>query len=280
MTLTVNGVGAIRRNRVIVQPTTVELQPGAHGLIGPNGAGKTSLLRLIAGHMQPSSGSVEAATVLARAGADVRLGGSRIDDHLLIAQFGHPELDRDYALHILADLGLSEDTSLRTLSTGQRQLVAVAVALSANAEVILLDEPFLGLDVATRTTVRAHLVEFLAEHPDAILIISSHRAEDLAGVVSDLLLVHHGEVRGPVVLDDIRTDYPILTGPTELITEIAEPHTVLNQRTLAGMTEVTISGALTPSEIARVEVEKIDLSYPTDEALIDFLAMTGTPEEA
>ena len=190
----------------------LDLNAGMYGLIGPNGAGKTTLLRAVAGFL-PAKGSIDTSQVsIARTGADILLSGSTVAQHLHAAQHVRKGFDVGYAEELLDKVGVDKRSKNRTLSTGQRQLVACATALAARTPVTLLDEPFNGLDAPTRTRLRELIIAHAAATPDWLLVLSSHRAEDLVGLVDQVITVHDGTVNKPTDLESQRPHYPVLTG--------------------------------------------------------------------
>ena len=190
----------------------LDLNSGMYGLIGPNGAGKTTLLRAVAGFL-PVKGNIDASSVaIARTGADILLSGSTVVQHLRAAAHVREGFDVGYAEELLDSLGVDKRYKNRSLSTGQRQLVACATALAARTPVALLDEPFNGLDAPTRTRLRELIIAHAAATPDWLLVLSSHRAEDLVGLVDQVITVQEGTVNKPTDLESQRPHYPVLTG--------------------------------------------------------------------
>ena len=193
----------------------LELNAGMYGLIGPNGAGKTTLLRTVAGFL-PAKGSIDTSQVaIARTGADILLAGSTVRQHLRAAEHVREGFDVGHAEELLDKMGVDKRSKNRSLSTGQRQLVACATALAARTPVTLLDEPFNGLDAPTRTRLRELIIAHAAATPDWLLVLSSHRAEDLVGLIDQVITVHDGTVNKPTDLESQRPHYPVLTGSTK-----------------------------------------------------------------
>jgi ABC-type nitrate/sulfonate/bicarbonate transport system ATPase subunit len=150
--------------------------------VGPSGCGKTTLLNLISGYLRPSSGTV------------TRLGESRMvyqQDGLLpwlsarenIAlglRHLRGEDERPRRLAAMLDLiGLNgfADHFPHQLSGGMRQRVELARALAAEAEILLLDEPFSSLDYLTRVRMRDELARLIRERPRTVILVTHHLEE-------------------------------------------------------------------------------------------------------
>ncbi|MFD5867796.1 ATP-binding cassette domain-containing protein [Corynebacterium sp. NPDC060344] len=292
MTIGLADVAVTRRGRTILDRASLELGPGIHGVIGRNGVGKTTLLRVLAGHMSVDSGTVTGPgagtnsneannagqTALGRVAPDVRYAGPTVGTHLDVAAIGHPTLDRVLALSILDDAGVGPDSRTKTLSAGQRQLLSVGVALSSGAGSVLLDEPFTGLDVGLRHDLRDRIIGVAANRPGMCLVLTSHRSEDLAGLVDDVTTISDsGIVAGPIALDAARHYFPTLRGTSEKVDTIAGDLPRISTRTLGSVAEVTLARPLSCSAARRAAAEEVTVTHPADDELIDLLAIHGTP---
>lgn len=152
----------------------------AVGLVGANGAGKTTLMRIAGGLVIPDSGSVR----YMDASSGLRYFG------------GEMTLPRDVRGRRWASLfGVSshERRLLASLSRGSRQLYGLRIVLAGFADLVILDEPWEGLDPAGA----AWLTETLQRRRDlgASLLISSHRLHDLVDVCSRFVLLEGGRCR-------------------------------------------------------------------------------------
>jgi ABC-type multidrug transport system ATPase subunit len=165
-------------------------------LVGANGAGKSTLLATIAGVAPVASGTLTAT-----------LGGSPIGALAYLPQ--HASLPRwltvaQYAQALgvppamlvadLFDAGLDALVSRRaeSLSGGERQLVAAALALARSRPVTLLDEPFTALDIRRRERLAIRIARRRFERPDGVTIISSHDASELYALCDWLVVVRDG----------------------------------------------------------------------------------------
>ena len=250
----------------------LDLNSGMYGLIGPNGAGKTTLLRAVAGFL-PIKGNIDASSVaIARTGADILLSGSTVAQHLRAAEHVCDRFDVGYAEELLDKMGVDKRSKNRSLSTGQRQLVACATALAARTPVTLLDEPFNGLDAPTRTRLRELIIAHAAATPDWLLVLSSHRAEDLVGLIDQVITVHDGTVNKPTDLESQRPHYPVLTGSTKDVEQALALADALplHQSSLGSTTKVNAWSPV-PFPDDTVDATQITVSYLDDGQLIDSL---------
>jgi ABC-type Mn2+/Zn2+ transport system ATPase subunit len=173
-----------------IEEVDIELEPGVRvGVLGPNGAGKTTLFRALAGELAPLRGSVR---VSGRCGVVPQTERSRLDypvsalDVALMGAIGRlpwwrrPGRDeRKRALAALDAVGLRElaGTHFGELSGGQRQRVLVARALMQDARLLLLDEPFAGVDEPSVRRLEALIAELAGE--GASVMIATHDAEQV-----------------------------------------------------------------------------------------------------
>lgn len=145
---------------------------------GPSGAGKTTLLDTIAGELAPLSGeAVRKAATVARVYQDTRLVEdlSAIDNLLLVASADFSSSSARERLEELLPADAA-DVPVKRLSGGQRRRVELARAFAATSDLVLLDEPFTGLDPRARDFARAHILSHM--HGKAVLI-SAHDASEL-----------------------------------------------------------------------------------------------------
>jgi ABC-2 type transport system ATP-binding protein len=186
-------------NVVAVNDISMSLQPGVTGLLGPNGAGKTTVLHMMAGFLSPSRGTVaiDGAPTWRNPAIYRQLGlvaeKEAVHGFLTARQFvvacakmqklPNPVAAAEWALN-LVEMTSAQDRRIETFSKGMRQRTRVAAALVHNPQVLLLDEPFNGMDPRQRM----HMMEVLHKLGDDghTILFSSHileEVEQLSGLV-------------------------------------------------------------------------------------------------
>jgi heme exporter protein A len=163
-------------------------------VFGPNGAGKTTLLRILAGLLKPTSGTARIGGVELPGGPDVRsvVGlishasmlyealTARENVELAARLYGVADA-RGAALRSLERMRVADrrETPVRSLSRGLQQRVSVARAMVHEPDVVLLDEPFTGLDAAGAAALSATLIE-LRSHGAALILVTHNIEEGLS----------------------------------------------------------------------------------------------------
>jgi len=219
-----SGVSRWYGNVVAINDITITIAPGVTGLLGPNGAGKSTLLHLLAGLLRPSGGSISI------------LGQPAWRNPALYRQIGLvPERETVYgfltgfefvrlnarlqglddpdgaAARAIATVELQDAQSrvLATYSKGMRQRAKVAAALVHDPPVLLLDEPFNGMDPRQRL----HMMELLRQMAASgrVVLFSSHILEEVERLAENVLVIYAGRLAASGNFREIRrlmTDRP------------------------------------------------------------------------
>lgn len=224
-------------------------EPGIYCLLGRNGAGKTTLLKTIAGHMDPSAGSVEinGKTVsVASASSDVRFIESNA------AQFNMPlrslfaaaaeldsRFDLAYANNLAASFNLDTSKKYRQLSFGMEVMANTILGMASDVPVLILDEPVLGFDAIMRKTFYQLLGESCAQKPK-IVIVSTHLIDEIAGVASRLVILDKGSILLHTDINEIDEKAYSVTGPADAVLAATKGLNVLAQRKVGGFVSLSI----------------------------------------
>ena len=211
-------------NVVAVNDVSFALGSGVTGLLGPNGAGKTTLLHLLAGLLAPSAGEVRVAgrpafgdpsiyafvgLVPEREAVPGYLTGRRfvrLNAELHDVPDATGATDRAIAT---VDLRDAADRPIRTYSKGMRQRIKLAAALTHEPRILLLDEPFNGMDPRQRLHMMDLLRRMAAEGRS--ILFSSHILEEVERLAEAVLVVYAGRLAASGDFRSIRrlmTDRP------------------------------------------------------------------------
>ncbi|MEY4492967.1 MAG: hypothetical protein RL355_316 [Actinomycetota bacterium] len=204
-------------------------------IMGPNGAGKTTLMQICTGYLHPTTGQ---ARILDKqlGKTDVRELRSRIGlssaalnsflppeetvfNSVLTASYGitgrwrerYDEIDFQRTKQLLGDWGLTElaQRTVGTLSEGERKRVHIARALMADPEILILDEPAAGLDVAGREDLVARLANLAADPMSPTLILVTHHVEEIPPNFTHALLLSEAKVSSVGLINDVIKSQPM-----------------------------------------------------------------------
>ncbi|MEW1873583.1 ABC transporter ATP-binding protein [Streptomyces caelestis] len=201
----------VGRSRMAVDGLDLFLGTGVHGLLGPNGAGKTTLIQALATVLRPTEGTLELFGESAGGLGEHRALRRRIG--YLPQEFGYyrrftvrefveymawlkevPKADIPAAVQRAVErVGLADraDDRMKALSGGMVRRAGIAQAIVNDPEVLLLDEPTVGLDPAQRLRFRELLQELGA---DTCVVVSTHLVEDVGAACSDVVLFAEGRL--------------------------------------------------------------------------------------
>jgi len=214
----VENLSKTRGDRAVLDGVSFAIPRGSvFGLIGPNGAGKTTTIKILLGMLRPDAGRVE---VFGRAPIDQppaarqrigylseRSGGLELPD-LPVAELleysSHFFATWDWAWcrQLVARMGVPADRTLYAMSEGERRKAELLVAMAHRPELLVLDDPMLGLDARARREILWATLE-TARDDGTTILFTSHVLQDVERIVDHVLILDRGCVRLGGPLDEV-----------------------------------------------------------------------------
>ena len=184
------------------------------GLLGPNGSGKTTLIKLAAGLLTPTAGTITVCGEKIGTGSKALVSylpdrtyfsrQQKIRELLDLFQDFYPDFDRVRAEQMLAALGISQEARLKTLSKGNQEKVQLVLVMSRRAKLYLLDEPIGGVDPAARDYILNTIITNY--DPTATVVISTHLIADVERVLDEFVFLYQGKVVRQGIADETREE--------------------------------------------------------------------------
>lgn len=190
----------------------LEIGAGMFGLLGPNGAGKTTLMRILAGLIRPTTGTVhvfgqDITTSSGKRLVKSQLGylpqelglypdltGAEFLDYVSILKGVSDKRERRRETAVLLETVGLKDVSkrrIKTYSGGMKRRLGIAQALLANPKLLIVDEPTVGLDPEERVRLRNMLADMAQK---CTVILSTHIVEDISQSCNEIAVINQGQV--------------------------------------------------------------------------------------
>jgi ABC-2 type transport system ATP-binding protein len=286
---------------VAVNDITFALGPGITGLLGPNGAGKTTILHMLSGLLRPSNGRVLIGGFTAWRNPSVYQFVGLVPEREAVHAFltGREFVEMAARLHKLPDPAAAAAAAIRTVdmesaadravggySKGMRQRTKIAAALVHEPPILLLDEPFNGMDPRQRLHMMDLLRSMAAE--GRTILFSSHILEEVERIADGVLVIVAGRLAAAGDFREIRrlmTDRPhtfvvrssddrrlaaaFMAESAVFGTELRDGQLTVRVQEFAGFTR-------TVARVARDAAVSLFEVYPTDESLESVFAYLVT----
>jgi ABC-2 type transport system ATP-binding protein len=240
----------------VLQGVNLAIEPGqTFALLGRNGAGKTTLIRLLLGLLRRDGGAIsllgrdperESLAVRAAVGflaEDQQMFGWMTVEELLgfMAPF-YPTWDRELASRYVKQFDLPRAGRIRTLSKGQNVRLGLVLALAHRPEVVILDDPALGLDPIMRKDFNRDLIAHLQGEGSTVLY-SSHLLYEVEPIADAVAILHEGVILKQAATESLRQEVKQLVLAAEDYDEHRGSLQALDVRRQRGEVAVTVENA-------------------------------------
>lgn len=233
-----------RKQGETLQDITFDLHHGqVLGLLGHNGAGKSTLINAILG-VHDYQGTIRIngyepihqrhkimQSLAYISDVNVLPDWMTVEQLLRYTEGVHSGFNRQKADSILHQTDIQSRVRIRALSKGMKVQLHLAIVVATNTQILILDEPTLGLDLVYRETFYHHLQEWLDES-ERILIIASHEVSEIEHLLTDVLILKHGQPILQQSMESIYKDYFMLDASNKHQSQIEAMHPLTSNRGL------------------------------------------------
>jgi ABC-2 type transport system ATP-binding protein len=218
MVLEIQGLTKYYGSTLALDNMTVKIPRGCIcGFVGRNGSGKTTAIKIMLGFLKPTAGASSLLGCDSRnltPAVRQRIGyvseGHRLIRWMTITEiakfqsaFFPGQWDDKFFWEMIDYFGLSKKQKIKNLSTGERAQVSLALALAPNPELLIMDDPTLGLDAAIRRQFLQGMIQLIM-HQGRTIFFSSHILGDVERVADRLLVIDKGVIRADCSLEQFR----------------------------------------------------------------------------
>ncbi|MGG5462665.1 ABC transporter ATP-binding protein [Clostridium sp. B9] len=211
----VTGISKSFRKRKVLNGVSFKLNKGEiTALLGVNGVGKSTTLKIIMGLIKQDSGKVlingeelsyKNLDKLAFV-PDIKntFRGMKVKDSFEYMESFYDKWDSNRAYKMLEDFELNKDDKLDKLSKGSLAKVKLILGFAQNADYIIMDEPFSGIDIFTREDILKSLISYISE--ERAILLTTHEIGEIEGVADRVLLLNEGEIRADFYVEDMKCE--------------------------------------------------------------------------
>lgn len=200
------------------------------GIVGENGSGKSTILKLMAGLLQPTQGNITidsqpvtrqiCQNVSYLSELDAYYPFYTVKEHVSFYESQFYDFNKEKAGEILAFMNVDQNVKVKHLSKGNRGRVKIALALARKVPLILMDEPFSGLDPMAREAIVKGLLSFVDLETQTV-IMTTHEIKEIESILDVVVLIKDGKILKIKDVEDIKLEYHI--GIVDWMKEMYEP---------------------------------------------------------
>ncbi|MFP7255131.1 ABC transporter ATP-binding protein [Virgibacillus sp. 7505] len=245
-------------------------EPKIYGLLGRNGAGKTTFMQLLAGYDKPSSGdlringmkpfdnrAVTENTCLIKE-ADNFKKELTVQQVLKIASMLYCNWDKKLAADLLEGFDLDKRRRVKSLSKGMESALGIIVGLASKAPVTMLDEPYIGLDAASRAYFYEVLLEEFQSNP-RIIILSTHLIDEVSSLFEEVIIFNKGSILLHKSAEELRAQSFCISGPAAQVKAFTDGKQIIKEKSFAGTSQAYLLSTEAPALTGDLTVSGVPL---------------------
>ncbi len=187
----------------------------------------------------------------------------------------YSNFDSNYALELSKKFSLNINTKMKNLSTGYTSICKIITTLASNAEVLIFDEPILGLDANNRELFYKLLMENYIESPKTI-ILSTHIIEEVSNLIEKVIILNNSKIISSDEAEELLDKAYTVSGLTENIDRFINAKNIVNIEEITSFKSATIIGNLTKED--KKLAEDLDLKFSKVELQKLFIYLTEKEE--
>ncbi|MDY0407535.1 ABC transporter ATP-binding protein [Virgibacillus soli] len=220
--------------------------PKIYGLLGRNGAGKTTFMEILSGHVLATKGDIlidgekpfdnqkiTESICLIKEGDNFKKD-LKVKHVLRIYEYFYPKWDNELAHQLIQEFNLKLNAKVKALSKGMESALGIIVGLASRAPITIFDEPYIGLDAASRKKFYEILLEEY-EKEKRIVIFSTHLIDEVSLLFEEVLIMQDGNLALHEEADMLRNRTCSVTGKIEEVEKFISEREVIVKKQLAGM---------------------------------------------
>lgn len=240
------------------------------GFLGKNGAGKTTLIKIILGLLHKDGGNITYFNNPSLKEKDIKERiGVVLDDGYFYEKLSLDQMrdlvaaayknwDENKYKTYMRRFKLNGSQSIKSLSKGMKMKYALSLALSHNADLLIMDEPTSGLDPEVRRELMTILKEYIQEEGKAVFF-STHITSDLEQVADEVIIINNGKILEQRNKDELLEEYRLIKGSKEILEYIQEKDLTLIDKNNYGFTAISNKHREIKDEYPQIVVEKASL---------------------
>ncbi|MBH0172113.1 ABC transporter ATP-binding protein [Fictibacillus phosphorivorans] len=217
--LKVNNISKTIEGSQVLDHVNITLEPGTiAGLVGRNGVGKSTLLRVIAGILDPDEGEVFFNNTDIHQNPEIKQKITYVPDSTEILKSYsvkeivklydaiYEDFDVVYFYSLLDRFKLPKNKKIRTYSKGMKALFLMILSFSTKSDLIILDEPTNGLDPIVKRNILQFIIEEVSERQLCVLI-STHHLEEVEKMADVLIMIKEGRIESTTSIEDAKSSF-------------------------------------------------------------------------